>query len=124
MNKKEIVSFRKVLGPSEKIKLNERIKNNGTIETIKIKFYQGQRLALKIRPLLMGHGDYPVDLISYADDTDTFITGDDDYFIFDINIPASYDSYLEIQAENQADFDVNIVVDIVVDYFGGQKRVL
>lgn len=123
MDKKEVMSFRKALDPFEKIKLSELVKNNGTIEMIKMKFYQGQQLALKVTPQLEKHGEYPVQLLSYANDTDQFITGDDDYFVFDVNIPCSYDDKVVIFAENQADFKVNVVVDVTVDYLGGIKRV-
>lgn len=124
MDRKEVISFRKVINANTEIELTERIKDFGTVENIKVKFYQGQQLALTIRPMIFKAHGTPVDLLSYAKETDNFISGDDDYFIFDVNIPVAIDNKIALKCVNQANFEVNVVVDITVDYLGGNKRVI
>ena len=125
MNRKEITSFRKSI-PAESgvLQFKERIKAEGTIEKVSVRFYQGQQLKLKVQPFLLKHGGQPVKLIDYADGTDAFLSGDDDYFQYPVGIQTEYDDYILIIAENTALFECNMVVDVVVDYVGGKRRVV
>ena len=124
MDRKEVISFRKIISGESELDISERVKDYGTVENIKIKFYQGQQLALQIRPIILKAHGTPVDLISYAEETDEFLSGDDDYFIYDINIPVSIDNQIILKCKNLASFDVNVVVDVTIDYLAGTKRVV
>lgn len=127
MNKKEVMVFRKLVPPNSKGKITERIKDNGTIEKLMIKFYIGQELHLRVWPYIRHNGNKIESLVTIAGDDvrdDMFLTGDDDTFIFDVVAPVYYDDELVVEFENISDYEYNLVVDITVDYYLGTDRIV
>lgn len=124
-NKKEVISFRKVIQAGAIDVLAERIKTEGTIEKMSIRFYQGQQKALRIIPYVEHKGHMIEQMLSYPSTTDNYLCGDDDYFIYDIVIPVSYDDYIKVHAQNTDLVNpLTIVVDVTIDYYGGRERVI
>ena len=124
MNRKEVVSFRKNIGAGVKEMLKERVKAPGTVEKIRVKFYSGEQLTLKIKPCVEKKGRQLVDLITYPKNTDTVITGDDELLTFDVVFPVYNDDVLVLIVENTGDKLSRCSCDIEVDYYAGDKRVV
>lgn len=121
--KKEVISFRKVIEPNKTDVIAERVKSDGTIEEIKVRFYPGQEKALQVVPFVEHKGQQIEQLISFPNTTDHYLSGDNDYFIYDISVPVEYDDFLKVEAKNTSvDFSYTLVVDIVIDYLGGKNR--
>lgn len=126
MNKKEVITFRKKIDALEKVKLIERIKADGIIESIKIRFYMGQELQLKVLPYVAHRGNKVEYMTTNpVGNGDYSIAGDDDYFIFDVAVPVRYDDDLIVSVENiSSEFAYNLSCDITIDYLFGTNRVI
>jgi hypothetical protein len=124
-NKKEVISFRKVIPANSTDVLAERIKTDGTIEQLSVKFYQGQQKALKVIPFVEHKGHMIEQMLTYPSTTDSYLSGDNDYFKYDIVIPVAYDDYIKVQVINTDLVNaMTVVVDVTIDYFGGKQRVV
>lgn len=120
-SKKEIVSFRKLIPPNTTDVIGERIKADGTIESVKVRIYQGVQKALQINPFVEHKGNKLEDMITYPSTTDPYISGDDDYLEFDVTIPVEYDDFLKVWVKNtDATNSYTLVLDVEVDYIGGR----
>lgn len=98
--KKEVISFRKEINASKTDVLQERIKSDGTIEEIRVRFYQGVQKSLQVEPFIEHKGHQIEQMISYPSTTDQFISGDDDYFIYPVSVPVEYDDFIKVKAKN------------------------
>jgi hypothetical protein len=124
-NKKEVISFRKVIPANTTDVLAERIKTDGTIEQLSVKFYQGQQKALRVIPFVEHKGHMIEQMLTYPSTTDNYLAGDNDYFKYDIVIPVEYDDFVKVQAVNtDLTNEMTLVVDVTIDYFGGKQRVV
>lgn len=124
-SKKEVVSFRKLVPKNSEIELKERIKADGTIEGVNVRFYAGQQKDLRVEVFIMHKGEKREDIITYPEGTDRFLSGDDDNFSFPATFPVYYDDYIKIQAKNvDPNFDYSLVVDVIIDYYMGANRVI
>lgn len=121
---KEVISFRKKIGPGASDWIAERVKAEGTIEGLRVRFYKGQVGLLRIRPVVEHKGGKIEDLVGYASSSEQFLYGDDDYFVFDVTIPVSNDDYVKIKAENLSSYEYDVVVDVIIDYYGGRNRII
>ncbi|MCT4564161.1 MAG: hypothetical protein N4A68_07540 [Maledivibacter sp.] len=125
MNRKEVVSFRKKIEPGVREIIRERVKASGTVEKIIIRFYLGEQLSLRIRPCVEKKGQQLVDLITYPRGTDNYITGDDDPPMpFDVVFPVYNDDNIAVIVQNTGEIASRLSVDIEVDYYAGDKRVI
>lgn len=124
MNKKEVALFRKKLAPLESVELVERIKDNGTLENVKMRFYMGQEMNLKIT-VYVKHTGNKVEQIFTSPTNDYFVGGDDDTFIFDVIVPVFYDDEIVVKAINESNINsYDMCVDIDIDYYQGTDRVV
>ena len=123
---KKSISFRSLIPANTEKWFHHRIEGEATIEELRVKFYRGQQLALKVIPYLELKGINSLEpLVIFAQNTDQFLAGDDDYLIFPIDYPAKNDDYIKIYAKNEdLTYDYNLSLDIVIDYLGGQNRVI
>lgn len=125
MDKKEVVAIRTKVLPLETKNIIERIKADGTIEGVRIKFYYGQQLALKVYPYVKHKGNKLEPLLTYPEGTEPAISGDDDTFQFDIVTPVQNDDEIYFIVKNtSSEFEYNIAIDITVDYYGGKSRII
>lgn len=116
--KKEIVSFRKDIAPNTNDWLQERIKANGVVTEIRVRFYPGVERSLKVRPYVEHKGKKPEDMFTYPATTEPFITGDDDYYTFPVWVEVAYDDFVKIYVQNtELTYTYTLVVDVVVQYF-------
>jgi len=124
MNKQEPLLFKQNVPAGTILNLQERIKADGTIENIKVRFFAGQEMDLKVRPILIKKGDMYVDLIKYVGE-DKELSGDDDIYSFDTSISVENDDEVLVIAENKSvDFDYTLFCIVQIDYYGGKKRVV
>lgn len=122
---KEVISFRALIQPGQVVKFHERIKGDATIEQVRVRFYIGQQKALHVRPYVVHRGNKPEDLITYPEGTDAFLSGDDDYLDFPCVVPVGNDDEAYVWVQNtDADNAYTLVVDMVIDYYGGKSRVV
>jgi len=123
--KQESVSFRKILTVGQETTMKEFIKDDGTIEGLRVRFNQGQQGSLLVRPYIEVKGGSIIDLVTYQQDSDQYLSGDDDKFEFDISLPVGRNDQICVYAKNNsATYGRTVVVDIIVDYYGGQNRVV
>jgi hypothetical protein len=115
--KKEVIAIRKDVLPNEKVTIRERIKDNGLIEELRVRFYPGQERALQVRPYVLHDSRRIEDVFTYPDNTELFISGDDDYLIFPVSVGVRYDDEFIVEAfNNNANYTYTVVVDVVVSY--------
>lgn len=123
-SKKEVIVSRKTVLSGTNDTIEERVKGEGTIEEVRIRFYSGEQLSLKINPYVEHKGEKNENLLTYPKGTDNFITGDDDPFVFPVCVPVSNDDIIKIFYENTGTAESRLAVDIVVDYYAGRDRVV
>ncbi|MFD0591149.1 hypothetical protein ACFQZE_24425 [Paenibacillus sp. GCM10027627] len=124
-NTRETISFRATVAPGATIILQERVKAPGTVETVNVRFYRGQQLALRVNPYIEHKGRRTENVITYAETTRKWLSGDDDYFNYDVVFTVDYDDYVKVWAYNTDPANAyDVVVDITIDYFGGTNRVV
>lgn len=118
--KKEVIVFKKTITANTPVYLTERIKDNGVIEELRVRFYPGVERGLQVMPYISHKIKAREDLISYNESSDQYITGDNDYFIYPVNVEVEYDDDLVIFANNVSNYDFTLSVDVIVSYDGGQ----
>lgn len=122
---KEVMTFRKVIPFQTKDVLAQRVKGSGTIEGFRVRFYPGQVHALQVIVFVEHKGQKIEYLTSSVSTGKPYLSGDDDYFEFPVIVPVENDDYIKVSVFNDgADVDHNLVVDVFVDYYGGNKRVV
>jgi hypothetical protein len=115
----------KTVPKGKSVEIKERIKADGTIEKVSIKFYQGQQLGLHVMPEVIHKGELRESLITYPSDAAQYLSGDNDYNNYAVVIPVRYDDYIRVYAENiDATYDYTLNIDIEIDYYGGVDRVV
>lgn len=112
----EVISFRKEIPANSKDWLAERLKYNGRVKSLKVEFYlQGK--ALQIRPYLERRGGQMQSLITFASTTEQYLSGDDSYLEFTMNLDFRQDNYVKIYVENTSQTDpYDLSLDLVVEY--------
>jgi hypothetical protein len=116
--KREVISMRRNVSPLEKFEIAERVKYNGSIERIKVRFYAGQENELQVRPYVRHKGQKNETFFTYPEGTDPYLSGEDDVLDFPLAIEIEYDDEIIVYVENQSDFyNYTLVVDIVVTYY-------
>ncbi|WP_353853165.1 hypothetical protein [Dehalobacter restrictus] len=121
----ETVSFRVNLAAGEEVTLTERIKSDGTIESMRARFYAGQENCLQIRPCVLQKGRKSlIDLLTYPEGTVNYISGEDDTFEYPVVLSVQNDDEIKLYCKNVGDYEYTIVIDIVIDYFAGENRVI
>lgn len=128
LNKKEVIVFRKNVPPNSKGRIMERVKDNGTIEKLMLRFYMGQELKLGVWPYIKHNGNKIESMVTIAGDEtrdNLYLTGDDDQLVFDVVIPVYYDDEIIVEYENtSSEYEYNLVCDITIDYYLGTDRIV
>ena len=122
---KESISFRKQILAGTNDVLHERIKGQGTIEGMRVRFYPGQQLDLQVRVFVEHKGGLMEELVTYPSTTRQYLAGDDDNVIIDCVISVENDDFLKVSVVN-VDLvnNYDLAVDVYVDYYGGSSRVV
>jgi hypothetical protein len=114
--KTEVISFRKELTGSQSVRILERVKANGEVRELRIRFYTGQEHGLWVQAYVLHTGNRREEFVTFAGDTNNFFSGDDDYFVFPSNTLIKLDDELVVEATNVSGFNYHMIVDIVVHY--------
>lgn len=114
--KKEIIAIRKDIQPGELITFRERLKDNGALVNLTIRFYPGVENDLKVEPYILHKGNRREDLVTYVEGSNPYISGDDDRFAFPVYTEFKYDDEFIVEAENVGAFPYTLVLDALVEY--------
>jgi hypothetical protein len=129
MAKSEVMSFRKDIPPLTTMTILERIKSKGEISEVRIRFYAGQERQLQVRPFVQMLNQQTEDMFTFAGSTnannlapiptDPFLSGDDDYFTFPVNLDVVADDNIAVWVSNlDTNYTYTLVVDVVISYYG------
>lgn len=116
--KKEVISIRQSISPLQVGSMKERLKDNGFVEEVRIRFYPGVERTLKVTPYILHKENRKEDLFTFMTNTEGNISGDDDYFVFPCSIEFAYDDELCVDYNNTGTYPYSLVVDIIVSYMG------
>lgn len=114
--KTEVISFRSPVLNLETKQILERVKANGEVRELRIRFYSGQEHALRVQAYVLHVGNRREEFVTFAGDTNNYFSGDDDYFIFPCSCLVGLDDELVVYVNNTSEFDYNMAVDILVHY--------
>lgn len=117
--KAEVIAVRKEIPANTIGELSERVKDNGRIQEVTVRFYAGQERALKVRPYVMHKAQRPEDMFTYVEGSEAFLSGDDDTFTFPVTLNVEYDDEIRIWYSNTSAYQYTLVCDIVVMYTEG-----
>jgi hypothetical protein len=118
--KTEVLSFRKDILPNSNVLLKERIKDTGRVTEIRVRFYPGQERQLQVKPYGLLTGNRAEDVLTYVGGTETYLTGDNDYFVFPVSLELNMDDEFAVSAVNlSSSYTYTLVCDVVVQYYGG-----
>lgn len=122
--RKEVMTFRKVIPAGHTDVLAQRVKGAGTIERIFVRFYPGQAGTLHVVPFVEHKGQKLEYMLSSVSTGKNYLSGDDDAFEFDVVVPVQNDDFVKVRVTNTGDYDYDLVVDVSIDYYGGSKRII
>lgn len=114
--KKEVIAIRQTVTAGEEGRITERLKDFGTVEEIRIRFYAGPERSLKILPYVLHKSTKQENFFTTPAGSEPFISGDDDSFVFPLSLSFEYDDELVIYYHNQGGYDYSLVVDVIVQY--------
>lgn len=124
-NTMEVMHFQKTIPAGETSDARQRVKANGTVEQLRVRFYTGQQKSLQVNPIVLHKGEKAEPLVSYLKGGDPFIAGEDDYFVFPVVVPVEYDDEIVIYYTNtDLANPYTLSVQVIVDYFGGTDRIV
>lgn len=115
----ENMSFRKVIAAGTEQTIKERIKDDGHVIGINVRFYPGVQKSLQVHPFVRHKLNHDEDLFSYVAGTDTFLTGDDDTLKFEVNLAVEVDDEFCVYVKNtDGQYDYSLSVDVLIRYDG------
>jgi hypothetical protein len=116
MLKKEVIAIRKTVTAGEEGRIKERLKDNGYVEEIRVRFYPGVERTLKVLPYILHKSTKQENFFTTPEETEIFISGDDDSFVFPLSLSFEYDDELVVYYKNEGTYPYSLVVDIIVEY--------
>lgn len=120
MNAVKPILFKKIIAPGTSEILSERIKFDGTVEGVRIKFYSGQERDLKVRPYVEHVGARTEELITYPKGCENYLSGEDSYLNFSVTLPVEQDDQILVEVINEdLENPYTLDVTIIVDYYNG-----
>ncbi|RNJ25472.1 hypothetical protein [Halosegnis longus] len=99
-----------------------------TVEHLRVRFYQGPRLDVEVRPFVEVDGAAGVeryDLVNYADEPEAkeYVDGDDDEWPFSVSKPIDENDVIGVEIQNtNPEHSYDVTVDVEVDFEGGLSR--
>lgn len=124
-NRKSVIYIDKLIPAGESITFRHVVEDNGTIEKLNLKFYIGQEKDLQVVPRIVRVSREIEYLVTFNDDGNQYLSGDDDKMDLDIVVPCGINDVIEIKATNvDTTYDYHITCTITIDYFAGQNRVI
>lgn len=124
-DKMQPVSFRQSIQPGKSGTLEYTVNAPGTVEEVYVRFYTGQQLALQVDVYVEHTGERREELIQYAGGSRSFLSGDDDRFTFPCAAAVDqYDRIVVWYNNTDATNSYDVIVDVIIDYYGGLNRVV
>lgn len=124
-NTKEVIQFKRRIAAGETVILSERVKAPGTIEGLRVRFYPGQELALRVKPYVQHKGQKIEQFITYVEGGDDYLSGDDDREEYGVVMSVDYDDEIKIKVVNTSTtYAYTLNVAVTIDYYAGQDRVI
>jgi hypothetical protein len=118
--KSEVISFRYEADPTEIYTLKERMKADGVVSQVNIRFYPGCELALEVKPFILHKGRRAEDFFTYAEFSKSAISGDDDFFQFPVSLTFELDDEICVYFSNTDGINsYTVCVDVFVNYEAG-----
>jgi hypothetical protein len=118
--KAEVISFRYDVDPVEEFTLKERLKADGVVTQVNIRFYTGVENSLEVKPFVLHKGRRAEDIFTYAEFTKPSISGDDDFFQFPVTLDFQYDDEFCVYFKNSDPVNTyTLCVDVFVNYEPG-----
>lgn len=115
--KTEVLSFRKDIAPNTSLTLKERVKADGSVSKIFVRFYPGVEKSLQVRPYILHKGNRAEDVITYVEGTDNYLSGDSDSFEYPVTVDVKYDDEIVVYVNNTDLANTySLVVDVKVDF--------
>jgi hypothetical protein len=103
--------------PQEESVIRERLKDNGQVQEVRVRFYPGVERTLQVSPYVLHKNNRREDFFTYPEGTEPYITGDNDYLIFPCSLDFQYDDEICIEYNHAGgDFPYTLAVDVVVTY--------
>lgn len=119
----EVVTFRKTIPPNTTDVLAERVKENGYVEQVYLRFYRGQEMSLEVTPFVEHKGRQIDHFFTYPSTAKEYLTGDDDEFSYPVTLPIEYDDFLKVKVRNKdLEYEYDLVVDMIIRYEGDRSK--
>ena len=116
--KTEVISFRKEVQPGESQTIQERLKADGRVTQVNMRFYPGQERQLHVKPYILHKANRQEDIVTYATGTEMFFSGDNDTFQIPVSADFEYDDEFDVFVQNaDSTYQYTVVVDVIVTYF-------
>jgi hypothetical protein len=119
--KREVIAIRQNMAPGQVAEIVERVKYDGNIERINVRFYAGQENELTVLPYVRHKGKKNETFFTFPEGTDPYLSGEDDHLEYPLSIDVEYDDEIVVRAENKSGgvnaYDYTLVVDIVISYY-------
>jgi hypothetical protein len=119
--KREVIAIRRNMLPGEVTEIVERVKYDGNIERINVRFYAGQENELTVLPYVRHKGNKTETFFTFPEGTEPVLSGEDDRLEFPLSIEVEYDDEIVVRAENKSAgvnaYEYTLVVDIIVTYY-------
>lgn len=109
--------FRATIPPGTSGYLDAELKAHGFIKNVKIRFAAGENGTLHVRPTIVLPGEIPVDLLSYADGGDKYVSGDDETFSSDLKFEIENYTKVRVWYENTGVGNSILNVDVITEYY-------
>ncbi len=116
-NVSKSIKFRKLVPAGTSGTLTAELVAHGYVTGVNVRFAAGESGTLQIRPIIMLPGEIAVDLFSYAENGDKYVTGDDE------SVPAVVQQEIERKTKILIDYNNTgaaesfVNVDVEVTYF-------
>lgn len=116
-SKKEPILFHKKILANTTDVLAERVKSDGMITSLIVRFYSGQEGSLQVSPFVEHKGNKVEYMVTFPNTSKTFISGDDDIFTFPLSLSVEYDDFIKVHVKNNSSYDYDLVCHVIVSYY-------
>lgn len=120
--KQEIISFSQLVVANTSMTLKERIKGDGAVTEVRVRFFAGQQQGLQVHPYVLHKNRVVEDVFTYSSGTDNFLSGDDDYLIFPVKVNIELDDEIAVELKNidtTYSYTAKVFVTVRYDFEGG-----
>lgn len=119
-NSRKTIVFNKSVPAGESGFIDSRLVAHGEVESVRINFAVGENGTLHIRPVVIIPGEIMIDLFGYADNSDQYVSGDNETVESGVGIEIENDTILRIFYDNigeEGTADSELNVKVTVNYF-------